>query len=227
MRFKITDMTGAIIGDLSGIGSEHFVFNASAIRWEKPATVLKVNEGMVGTLYNDTYHGEKFLAYRLSDELPSTIVPGFHSVFGPGPVAVISSDYPRYPAAFQGHETLGYCIRGMGLSCQSTTGRYGKPERSWIVYGATIEQLQQLGRWFGQESIAVRMNNRNFFLYTNGAGSAPGREWISRPAEGFRTFEKEPDDYFTAIPGTEGVPQGYFQWTIDFDHVILLSELRA
>jgi hypothetical protein len=146
-----------------------------------------------------------------------------HPVFGPGPVAAISGENGLYPnpAGEKGHEAMGNAIAALGLKAEPTRGKYGAHEPSWLVYGASIPQLQDLGKRFGQESVAVRMNGRNFFLYTNG----PKEGQVTRPTEGVEHYQSEPEDYYTVLPGPQGEPRGYFQWNTDFDNTVPLHQL--
>lgn len=146
-----------------------------------------------------------------------------HPVFGPGPVATISGENGIYqnPAGEYGHENMGRAIAAMGLSAEPSRGKYGANEPTWIVRGASIPQLQQLGQRFGQESVAVRMNNRNFFLYTLG----PHQGQITRPVEGVEHYADEPKDYYTVLPGPGGRPNGYFQWNMDSENKVPVHQL--
>jgi hypothetical protein len=117
---------------------------------------------------------------------------------------------------------MGRALLQEGLTeIEPTRGKYGKPEQSWIVHGASIEQLARIGERFGQESVAVRMNGKNFLVFTNG----PAKNHCTPPIEGIEKFDTEPQDYYTVMPPSAGV-NGFFKYNIDFENpAIPLEEL--
>ena len=147
-----------------------------------------------------------------------------HPVFGDGPMALVSGENPLFPnpAGLTGHENMGKALSEMGLKAESTRGKYGSHEPSWIVHNPTVPQMQELGKRFGQESVAMRMNGKNFLMYTNG----PKEGHITHPVPGHTVTQEEPQDFYTVLNDKNGKPGLHFSWNMDFDRpTIPLHEL--
>jgi hypothetical protein len=125
-------------------------------------------------------------------------------------VGVISGENPAFAAQESGHEALGRHLKSLGLTATEHKGRYGQPERSWVVLNPSREQMFHLGQRFGQESVIFSPAGgpgKQELLRTNGAKA--GRY---HPATGHETFEQEPEDYYT-----EMAPNKYLRLSFDWD----------
>lgn len=107
------------------------------------------------------------------------------------------------------HENLVGHLRALGLHFEETHGRYEQPERSVIVHGPTRDQMFQLGKRFGQDSVVFSNGGRHELLYTNGAHEGKSR-LVSPGSPAMEHFPEPPPDYYTHLPG-----RGYFR--INFD----------
>src|ERR1039457_828607 len=101
-----------------------------------------------------------------------------HPMFAPGSsFGIMSGEKPRYEGELKhlGHDGLKAQLQLMGLKHEETTGNYDGPERSIIVHNPSREQMYDLGRKFGQESVIWGHNHKGHpgphseLLYTNGA----------------------------------------------------------
>lgn len=136
--------------------------------------------------------------------------PQEHPLFsGQTSVGIISGENPRFAAQFSGHEVLGRHLKQMGLRAEPRQGRYGYPEKSWMVYGPTREQMFRLGRRFGQESVVYSQGGKHELLYTNGPNA--GRY---HPALSYEWFDREPEDYYTYMPELGGYLRLNFDWDV-------------
>jgi hypothetical protein len=136
--------------------------------------------------------------------------PGLHPVLGGGTIGLISGENPRFPAAQQGHEALGQELHRMGLLAEPTVGHYGGIERSYIVHNPTRDQMVELGRRFGQESVIHSDKGQHHLIYTNGPQAGQHHR-----ATGYEVFDKAPEDFYTVLPSRDGVPVGYFRYNFD------------
>jgi hypothetical protein len=159
-----------------------------------------------------------------------------HPLFnGSQSVGMISGEMPRWlhklPLSQQdrvqrfGHPMLGKELKNMGLRAEETNGRYGTPERSYIVYGATKEQLGHLANKYGQDSfIHVPSGHKTAKIhYSDLAEDEQGKSLKGhyRPAVGSYAFHgtNRPEDYYTELPG-----KGYMRLNFDFDKPPIDSE---
>ncbi len=132
-----------------------------------------------------------------------------HPLFnGSQSVGMISGENPRFPAQAAGHQALGEHLKQIGLKHEERDGRYGSPEKSYMVYGPTREQMYQLGQSFGQESVVYSQGGKHELLYTNGPQA--GR---FHPGIDHEFFQQEPEDYYTNMPELGG----YMRLNFDFD----------
>jgi hypothetical protein len=165
----------------------------------------------------------------MADETKNLQSPGSahqeHPLFsGAQSVGMISGENPRFPAQASGHEAMGEALKQMGVKAEPRDGRYGSPEKSWMLYGPTREQMYQLGKQFGQESVVFSPQGndakRHELLYTNGPNA--GR---FHPALDHEFFGKEPEDYYTHMPELGG----YLRLNFDFDtlHPTNLNQVHA
>lgn len=134
--------------------------------------------------------------------------PGDHPLFnGKTTVGMISGEAPRFPAQAAGHEALGNQLKQMGLRADSRDGCYGGPEKSWMVYGPTREQMYTLGKQFGQESVVFSQAGKHELMYTNGPNT--GRY---HPSLDHDWFTQAPEDYYTHMPELGGYLRLNFDW---------------
>jgi hypothetical protein len=152
-----------------------------------------------------------------------------HPIFsGAQPVSMISGDAPKWiqklPLNQQeqvqkyGHQLLGQDLKRMGLRHEATRGRYGSPEKSYIVYGGTKNQMLSLANKFGQDSFLHMSNGHKTakIHYSDLAQDEQGQslKGMHRPTTGTYAFHSsnQPDDYYTHLPG-----KGYLRLNFDFD----------
>lgn len=137
-----------------------------------------------------------------------------HPIFtGATPIGMISGEQPRFPSAPGGHEALKTDLDALGLRHEETEGRYGTPERSFIVHGPTRDQITSLGKKYGQDAVIHSVNGQHQMIYTNGIN-----EGKYHPSMGTHDFwsphEEGPEDYYTKLPN-----QGTFRLHFDFNRL--------
>lgn len=133
-----------------------------------------------------------------------------HPLFREGhSVGLMSGEKPLYPNVNEGgHVGLKSRLNEMGLKYEETHGRYGNPEQSLIIRNPTHQQMFQLGKEFGQESVIHGEGNKHKLLYTNGPN-----EGMFHPSTGAFDFGTEPPkDMYTAVPG-KGFLSLNFDWS--------------
>jgi hypothetical protein len=134
-----------------------------------------------------------------------------HPLFSGGKTGIMSGENPRFPAEAEAtHENLLRHIKQMGLKHEDTHGKYGDHEPSVIIHGPTREQMHELGKKFGQESVIFSDKGVHHLQYTNGPheGKVLGTEAGKEPLE---FFNEAPDDYYTKLK--DG---GHFRINFDF-----------
>jgi hypothetical protein len=127
--------------------------------------------------------------------------PKEHPIFAGGTFGLMSGEKPMKGATTVdgGHDALGHVLNQMGLHAEPTGGRYEEPERSYIIHNPTVDQMQRLGRMFGQESVIHSENGVHKLIYTN--GEKTGKFVQNQPEEPITRFETAPEDFFTHVPG--------------------------
>lgn len=89
-------------------------------------------------------------------------------------------------------ERLKSQLRTAGYLAEEVRGRYGVDENesvSFLVYGITQADAQELGKAYGQEAILTRAG----LVYQDGSVS---------PARGIKTFGTPPENFYTRVPRT-------------------------
>lgn len=133
-----------------------------------------------------------------------------HPIFSGSTFGLMSGEKPLFkPQVEGGHEALGNHLRQMGLHFEETAGKYQEPERSYIIHGATREQMQHLGKLFGQESVVHSQNGQHQLIYTN--GNHEGKHHSADMQNPVEHFEQPPEDFYTAVPG-HGYMRINFDW---------------
>lgn len=139
---------------------------------------------------------------------PDQHVVEAHPLFnGKTSVGMISGENPRFPAQASGHGALGEALMQMGIKHEEREGRYGAPEKSYMVYGPSREQMYQLGKMFGQESVVFSNGGKHELLYTNGPKAGK-----FHPALNSEWFKHPPEDYYTNMPELGGFLRLNFDW---------------
>jgi hypothetical protein len=133
-----------------------------------------------------------------------------HPLFQPGvKTGIITGQNPMFPSKYRGENRgLADRLNHMGLRWSEVSGKYGKPETSLIVHGPTREQMFNLGKEFGQESVVHGEGGKHTLLYTNGPNEGQYHE--AHPH--IYISHTEPSDNFTRIPG-----KGHLTMHFDFD----------
>jgi hypothetical protein len=144
-----------------------------------------------------------------TNKIPSELAA--HPMFAPGSsFGIISGEKPRYTGELShlGHEGLKAQLQLLGLQHQDTTGDYDGPERAVVVHNPSREQMYELGRRFGQQSVIWGHHHKGHpgvhseLLYTNGAHA--GKAHL--PAEHVphvEHFRTAPENYYTHVPGAK------------------------
>jgi hypothetical protein len=145
--------------------------------------------------------------------------PADHPLFTGHPVGLISADHPKYPAKVPGgSQAMAAELTRMGLRHEMTNGHYEAPEKSFIVHGATRQQLFDLGHRFGQECVIYTQAGRHEMIHTNGHPDMIGKAFLGHAApHNVVRFSSPPEDYWTQVPG-----HGYvrLQFPTENQHVI-------
>lgn len=152
-----------------------------------------------------------------------------HPIFsGAKSVGMISGENPRWMTklpyhkqeAIQkyGHQMLGQDLKNMGLQHESTEGKYGTPERSYVVYGPSKQQMVDLATKYGQDSaLHIPAGHKTAAIhYSDLAQDEQGNSLKGhyRPTTGSYQYSatEKPEDYYTAIPGGKGYLNLGFDW---------------
>lgn len=143
-----------------------------------------------------------------------------HPLFSGSTFGLMSGEKPLFqPQVEGGHEALGGALQQMGLHAEQTSGKYKEPERSYIIHGATQDQMKQLGKLFGQESVIHSENGQHKLIYTN--GEHEGKYHPSEMQNPLEHFEQPPPDFYTSIPG-----HGHFRINFDFSKMQHLDPIN-
>lgn len=137
-----------------------------------------------------------------------------HPIFAGGRYGLMSGENPLFPSAIQGgpsHEKLTQALKGMGLKFDETTGQYGNPERSVIIYNPHPEQMKILGKLFGQESVVFGQGGKHELIHTNGPHEGKAQK-VDHGVEPLTFSYTKPENYFTSLPG-----QGFFSINFNTD----------
>lgn len=140
-----------------------------------------------------------------------------HPLFsGAKPMGLMSAHNPRvkspeFKSNDDAHQRLGQALKEMGLEHEPTHGAYDVSEDSYIIHGPTREQMYELGKKFGQESVIYGEGGKHEFMYTT--GSKAGRFHPSLP--GYEAFEDHPENYWTHLPSHNL----FFRLNFDFDNL--------
>lgn len=122
---------------------------------------------------------------------------------GKTPVGLISAQNPRYPVKTPGgNMAMAADLKSMGLHHELTDGHYEAPEKPFIVYGASRQQLLDLGHRYGQECVIYTHGGRHEMIQTNGHPDHIGKAYLGHvPPHNVVYFHAPPEDYWTKIPG--------------------------
>ena len=143
-----------------------------------------------------------------------------HPLFSGSTFGLMSGEKPLFQPQVQGgHEALGGALQQMGLHAEPTSGKYKEPERSYIIHGATLDQMKQLGKMFGQESVIHSENGQHKLVYTN--GEHEGKYHTADMQNPLEHFEQPPDDYYTSLPG-----HGHFRINFDWSKMHHLDPIN-
>jgi len=143
-----------------------------------------------------------------------------HPIFSGATFGLMSGEKPLFqPQLHGGHEALGQALQRMGLRFDETQGKYKEPERSYIIYNPTVEQMKHLGKLFGQESVVHSENGQHKLIYTNGPDE--GKYNPAQSQNPVEHFEQPPEDFYTAIPY-----HGYARINFDFNQTHPLEPVQ-
>jgi hypothetical protein len=159
-----------------------------------------------------------------------------HPLFsGAQSVGMISGESPRWlhklPLSQQdqvqrfGHQMLGSDLKHMGLRAEEIEGKYGSPEKSYMVYGATHGQLNHLAGKYGQDSVLYAPSGHKTakIHYSDISEDEQGNSLKGhyRPSLGTYNYHpvEQPEDFFSKIPN-----KGYVRLNFDWDKPAINSE---
>src|SRR5574343_435762 len=143
-----------------------------------------------------------------------------HPIFSGATFGLMSGEKPLFrPQVEGGHETLGRTLQMMGLHAEPTSGKYNEPHRSYIIHAATLAQMRQLGKLFGQESVVHSQNGQHRLVYTN--GDHEGKYHQPYAQNPIAHFEQPPDDFYTSLPG-----HGHVRINFDLDRMHELDPVQ-
>jgi hypothetical protein len=101
---------------------------------------------------------------------------------------------PQVPG---GDDALKTMLQQSGLQHQETQGHYFGPEKSFIIYGPSRQQMYDWGKSLGQESVVFSSGGHHELLYTNGPNDGKAHPGLKEV--GFHPTIPPPD-YWTKIP---------------------------
>jgi hypothetical protein len=123
----------------------------------------------------------------------------------------MSADTSPHAGSASGFESLKTQLKQINLQSQETSASMGKPERAFIIFNPTREQMFELGRQFGQEAVIFGANGKHELIHTN--GSLQGKFHPSEVQVQF--FKDRPSDYFIQVPQL-----GYIRITFNGDKLL-------
>lgn len=139
------------------------------------------------------------------------IPPAFrnHPLFS-GRVGILSGENPMFPASVSvGHHNLIDELNTLGIKHEQAQGHYGAPERSVILHNPSRQQVVNLGKKYGQESVIYGENGKHQLIYTNGPKA--GFHHKGTGQVDFWPESSPPEDLYTKVPGRGAVRIG-FNW---------------
>lgn len=201
---------------LAASGVEPSQDNLAALKGLLEATEARpVKHGMLvkGEGDDEGEHNPKAAFHHTGTPPALAEHPLFHPAMTSG---LISGEAPRAASAPGGHDALVRDLTSMGLRHEETQGFYGGPERSVIVHGPTQQQMYDLGKKYGQESVVWGQGGKHRLLYTTGENAGQ-----YHPAKNVvRHSPEPPNDYYTTLPG-----MGHVTLYFDFDKKLPAGEL--
>lgn len=150
-------------------------------------------------------------AYLNQDPLPDKLKA--HPLFsGEHPVGIITAQRPVYKALELGENpALERKMQQMGLGFEPTEGVYNGHEDSYLVHNPTMQQMYQLGKDFGQESVVWSEKGKHHMLYSNGPHEGKFNPFTGK-VEHWEEEEGPPENYWSRMPG-----DGFFRIEFDWD----------
>ncbi len=119
---------------------------------------------------------------------------------------IMAGDNPLFHAtAHGGHEGLHQELTRRQIPFHVVQGKYGKPERAFLLPGIGEEALRDLGERYGQESVIHSQGGQHRLVFTNGP-----RRGQSQQGHGHEVFEHPPEDMYTEWPG-----RGFFRLNLE------------
>jgi hypothetical protein len=144
-------------------------------------------------------------------DIPGLRAPPRHPAVDGAHVGFLTAENPRWPSEVDGdNKDLEYDLARMGLRFERVRGRYDDPENSVMVHGIKPQDLYNLGRKYGQESVVLSKGGQNHLLYTHGPNH--GKMFSG---EGVSVFDAEPDNYFTTVTTPKGPV--HFSYNVDWE----------
>lgn len=123
-----------------------------------------------------------------------------HPLFQPGAtVGMMSAGVPLVHPPVAGEEhALRKMLKQSGLHHVETSGHYYSPEKSFIIYGPTREDMYKFGKALGQETVIFSTGGKHEMMHTNGP-----HDGHYQPSHDFYGFHPKhaPPDYWTHLPG--------------------------
>jgi hypothetical protein len=119
----------------------------------------------------------------------------------------MSGENPRGPVQTEAtHQNLLSHLKKIGLKHEEVKGHYGSPERAVLIHNPTEDQMVDLGKKFGQESVIHSTGGKHKLVYTHGPDVGK-----VHTADTHEFFQHPPEDFYTELPG-----HGHFRINFDF-----------
>ncbi len=181
--------------------------SASYVHVEKPSTAAP---------HSFTYHNP--LAKQ--EDKPVTAQPQQHPAVSGGHVGIMTAEFP-YEKSGKTNEDLQSELTSRGFKFEPAPGKYeGRNENSFIIHGPSVEDMEDLGKRYGQQSVIHSSGGQHKMIYTHGP-----RAGTFNPGAGVNVFPQQPEDFFTTV-SQNGQPL-HFNYGFDWDTHVPMRFTRA
>ncbi len=154
-----------------------------------------------------TYHNP--LGKQEQDQPPEG--PPKHPAVSGYNVGIVTAEYPYDKAPAATNKDLANELTQRGFKFEPAPGRYeGRDENSFIIHGPSVEDMEDLGRRYGQKSVIHSQGGTHKMIYTNGP-----RAGMYNPGRGVNVFDQQPEDFFTTI--NHGGQPVHFNYNFDWN----------
>lgn len=145
--------------------------------------------------------------------------PGHPAVSG-GHIGIMTAEFP-YEKSGKTNEDLQAELTSRGFKYEPAPGKYeGQNENSFIIHGPSLEDMEDLGKRYGQKSVIHSVGGQHKLIYTHGP-----RAGTFNPGAGANLFPEQPEDFFTTV-NHNGQPV-HFNYNFDFDTHVPMRFTRS